>query len=967
MTQPTWHAMTTDDVARTLDTDPARGLSAAQAEERLTRHGPNELTHEERPSPLRMFLGQFANVLIVILLAAVVLSAAVGEVVDAAIILVIVLFCAVLGFVQEYRAEQALDALKKMLSPTTSVLRDGAEARIPSAQVVPGDVVLLEAGDRVPADARIIEAHSLRCDEAPLTGESVPVGKGTDPVPEGAGTADRRNMTFTGTTVTYGRGRAVVTATGMETAFGQIAREVATVETVKTPLEKRTEEIGKWLGIIALTICVLVAGFSIARQAVHGTVDFPFIVSMIMFAVSLAVAAVPEALAAIVTGALAIGMRQMAKRGALVRRMPAVETLGCTTVICTDKTGTLTRGEMTVRALFTVPPPAGPVAPVGSGAVGTTGAETEVTGSGYEPKGRLRPTGRNGDAAAGPPPREVQALLLAGILCNDAELLPPGDSGQWAIRGDPTEAALVVAALKLRSPGSEDAAADCPAWLAAVPELPDAGCALHVRGPNPRVEEFPFSSERKRMTTVHDLSPHAAAVAGAQYAAFMKGAPEVVLARCDRVLSGGEVRPLTEADRAAVLAAAEGMAGRALRVLALSMLPLEGEAQAAPLASLTEDTAESGHVLLGLAGMMDPPRDEAKDAVATCRRVGIRPVMITGDHRLTAEAVAHEIGIHREGDVVLTGDGLAALDDATFADMVDKVSVYARVSPMDKLRIVKAWKARGDVVAMTGDGVNDAPALKQADIGVAMGIAGTEVAREAADMVLTDDNFASIVKAIELGRWIYDNIKKYLTFLLRCNITEVAVIGGMVLLLGPDYLPLLPAAILYINLATDGLPALALGVAPPDPDIMDRPPRDPRESVFTRDVTTFVLLAVCIEIPLFFGLFLYDLSDIGTARTEMFFLFIVIEMIIALNFRSMRFSIVQAPPHGWLLLAIVWEVVLIVLLMQFEPVREAFGIHMPDGRTLGIIAGFGVLVFASMEAAKVFIRKRMGTGTGLPG
>jgi Ca2+-transporting ATPase len=962
--------MTTDDVARTLGTDPARGLSASQARERLSRHGPNELTHEERASPLRMFLGQFANVLIVILLAAVVLSAAVGEVVDAAIILVIVLFCAVLGFVQEYRAEQALDALKKMLSPTTSVLRDGAEARIPSALVVPGDVVLLEAGDRVPADARIVEAHSLRCDEAPLTGESVPVGKGTDPVPEDAGTADRRNMAFTGTTVTYGRGRAVVTATGMETAFGQIAREVATVETVKTPLEKRTEEIGKWLGIIALTICVLVAGFSIARQAAHGTVDFAFIVSMIMFAVSLAVAAVPEALAAIVTGALAIGMRQMARRGALVRRMPAVETLGCTTVICTDKTGTLTRGEMTVRALFTFPAPAtGAEGDAGEAAVG---AETEVTGSGYEPRGGLRPAGHGSDAPTGPPPREVQALLLAGVLCNDAELLPPGDSGQWAIRGDPTEAALVVAALKLGAPGSGNAAESCPAWLAALPHTPaspasqSGGCALHVRAPNPRVEEFPFSSERKRMATVHDLSPQAAPVAGADRAVFMKGAPEVVLARCDRVLAGGEIRPLTYADRAAVQAAAERMAGRALRVLALSMRPLESAAQAAPLTPFTEDEAEHGHVLLGLAGMMDPPRDEAAQAVATCRRVGIRPVMITGDHRLTAEAVAREIGIHREGDVVLTGDGLAALDDATFAGMVDRVSVYARVSPMDKLRIVKAWKARGDVVAMTGDGVNDAPALKQADIGVAMGITGTEVAREAADMVLTDDNFASIVKAIELGRWIYDNIKKYLTFLLRCNITEVAVIGGMVLLLGPEYLPLLPAAILYINLATDGLPALALGVAPPDPDIMERPPRDPRESVFTRDVTTFVLLAVCIEIPLFFGLFLYDLSDIATARTEMFFLFIVIEMIIALNFRSMRFSIVQAPPHGWLLLAIVWEVVLIVLLMQFAPVREAFGIHMPDGRTLGIITAFGAVVFTSMEVAKVFIRRQLAAGTPRP-
>ncbi|WP_353118857.1 cation-translocating P-type ATPase [Nitratidesulfovibrio sp.] len=961
MTQPAWHAMDTDEVARTLGTDPARGLSAAQAEEQLSRHGPNELTHEEKPSPLRMFLGQFANVLIVILLAAVVLSAAVGEVVDAAIILAIVLFCAVLGFVQEYRAEQALDALKKMLSPTTCVLRDGTETRIPSAQVVPGDVVLLEAGDRVPADARLVEAHSLRCDEAPLTGESLPVGKGTDPVAEDAGTADRRNMTFTGTTITYGRGRAVVTATGMETAFGQIAREVATVETVKTPLEKRTEEIGKWLGIIALTICVLVAGFSIAREAVHGTVDFAFIVSMIMFAVSLAVAAVPEALAAIVTGALAIGMRQMARRGALVRRMPAVETLGCTTVICTDKTGTLTRGEMTVRALFTFP-----AAGTGGNIAEAAGIETEVTGSGYEPRGGLRHGGHDIDASDGPPPREVQALLLAGLLCNDAELLPPGDSGQWAIRGDPTEAALVVAALKLRTPDADNTAESCPAWLAALPQTPGAGCALHVRAPNPRLEEFPFSSERKRMTTMHALSPQAAPVAGADHAAFMKGAPEVVLARCDRVLAGGEIRPLSYADRAAVQAAAERMAERALRVLALSMLPLHGapgDHQPAPLA---EDEAEYGHVLLGLAGMMDPPRDEAAQAVATCRRVGIRPVMITGDHRLTAEAVAREIGIHREGDVVLTGDGLAALDDATFAGMVDRVSVYARVSPMDKLRIVKAWKARGDVVAMTGDGVNDAPALKQADIGVAMGITGTEVAREAADMVLTDDNFASIVKAIELGRWIYDNIKKYLTFLLRCNITEVAVIGGTVLLLGPEYLPLLPAAILYINLATDGLPALALGVAPPDPDIMDRPPRDPRESVFTRDVKIFVLLAVCIEIPLFFGLFLHDLADIGTARTEMFFLFIIVEMIIALNFRSMRFSIVQAPPHGWLLLAIAWEVALVAVLMQFAPVREAFGIHMPGGRTLGIITAFGAAVFASMEVAKVFIRRQMAAGAGVP-
>lgn len=897
MTPAPWHSLDAGAALARLSVDPGRGLSGAETAERLKRFGPNELAREDRASALALFLGQFKNVLMLILLAAIALSALVGEVVDAAIIGLIVVFCAILGFLQEFRAEKALEALKNMLSPSITALRDGVEKEVPSTDLVPGDILLLEAGDKVPADARVLESHSLRCDEAALTGESAPVGKNPAALPEAARLADRRNMAFTGTSVTYGRGRALVVETGMHTAFGAIAREVAAVATEKTPLEKRTEEIGKWLGLLALGICGLVAGVSILRQALDGKIDLQFIVTVVMFAISLAVAAVPEALAAIVTGALAIGMRQMARKNALVRKMPAVETLGCTTVICSDKTGTLTRGEMTVRRIVTAD---GPV---------------EIGGAGYAPEGAL-----SGAADS----EALRRLLLAGLLCNDADL--EERDGAWRIQGDPTEAALVVAAVKAG--------------------LPRARTRLE----NPRLEELPFSSERKRMTTLHALED-------GRRMAFMKGAPETVLERCAGVLQNGRTVPLDDALRAEILTANAAMAQDALRVLGLACRQVAGDA-------CSEEETERDMVFLGLAGMMDPPRPEAVAAVAVCRRVGITPVMITGDHRLTAVAVARETGIFREGDRVLDGEDLERMDDRELAAVVRQITVYARVSPLDKLKIVKAWKSLGEVVAMTGDGVNDAPALKHADIGVAMGLSGTEVAKEAADMVLADDNFASIVTAIELGRWIYDNIKKYLTYLLRCNITEVAVIGGAVLVLGPEYLPLLPAAILYINLATDGLPALALGVAPPDPDIMERPPRDPQESVFSWDVKAFVALAIGIEIPFFLFLFFHDLFDIAHARTEMFFLFTIVELVIALNFRSMRYSIFAAPPHKWLLAAIAWEVLLVVGLIQFEVVREAFGILLPRLSDLTMIFVFSGVVFLSMEGIKVLIRRRLAARSG---
>jgi Ca2+-transporting ATPase len=894
MANTQWHATQVDSILGQLGTNPQQGLTPDEAQRRLQTYGYNELKKETKASPFLLFINQFKNTLIAILAIATILSAIIGDLLDAGIILAIIVFCAGLGFVQEYRAERALDALKKMLTPTITALREGREAEIPSKELVPGDIILLEAGDKIPADGRLLEVHSLQCDEAPLTGESFPVEKDLKVLPEAMPVGDRKNMVFTGTAVSYGRGKAVVTDTGVKTEFGKIAAELATVTQEKTPLEKRTEEIGKWLGIIAVSVCVLVVVTSIIREAIGGSLDLQFTLTMLLFAIALAVAAVPEALAAIVTGALAIGMHEMAKRNALVRKMPAVETLGCATIICSDKTGTLTKGEMTVRRVF------------------GGGRSVEVGGVGYAPEGGLTPASNN---------PSLNALFTGGILCNDSTLFEEG--GKWSIKGDPTEGALLVLAAK-------------------------AGLARdEVKARCPRIREFPFSSDRKRMTTIHRLDD-------GEQRAFVKGAPEVILDRCSFFLNGDQVTALDDHERKKILAANESMATEALRVLAIAYRDIS------EVDGANEDMIERELVFLGLIGMMDPPREEAIEAVRVCRQVAIKPIMITGDHKLTAVAVAKELGIHRDGDLVLTGEDLSKIDDAEFERVVDKVTVYARVSPLDKLKIVKAWKNRGEVVAMTGDGVNDAPALKHADIGIAMGITGTEVAKEAADIVLSDDNFATIVRAIERGRWIYDNIKKYLTYLLRANITEVIVLGGVVMVMGPAYLPLLPAAILYINLATDGLPALALGVAPADPDIMQRPPRDPRESVFSKDIRTLILMAVIIECPIFLWMFFRSQPDMELARTLIFFMFVFIELIIAVNFRSLRYSLVQAPPHKWLLLAIAWELALIVVLIQFSAVRDAFGITIPSASDLGMIVALGIGIVIVIEIAKAGFRATPG-------
>jgi len=882
-----WHASEVAEAFERLETSTS-GLSQEEAASRLKKYGFNELAGTGKISPLAILFRQFKSILIMILIGATIISLLTpGHEIDALVIFAIVLVSTVLGFSQEYRAERVLEALKKMLSPSAVVIRDGKETTIPAREIVSGDILVLKEGDKIPADARLIEIISLQTNEASLTGESMPVFKETITLAADAPILDRKNMVFSGTEVTSGKGKALVVATGMNTEFGKIAKQVTVVVKEETPLEKRTKELGKWLGIAALSISasVIILGFFRGLPLLR----------VVLFSIALAVAAVPEALPAVVTGSLAIGMYRMAKRNALVRKMPAVETLGSVTVICSDKTGTLTRGEMTVRKIY-------------------AGAEMiNVTGVGYEPKGEFHAEGDDNILQS----EQFSLLMKASLLCNDAELIVEED--KWRVKGDPTEGALVVAAGKAGFQQAE------------------------VKKQYPREGELPFSSERKRMTTVHS-TPH-----GDQMV-IMKGAPEIVLERCAYVHRLDKVEKLTEKQRKEILILQEEMARDALRVLGVAYRKTPDS-----IKNFDEKTLENDLILLGLIGMMDPPREEAIKAVNVCRQVKIKPIMITGDHKLTAMAIAKETGIYQEGDIALTGEDLEKMIDEEFEDIVEKVSVYARVSPTHKLKIIQAWKEKGQVVAMTGDGVNDAPALKHADIGVAMGITGTEVTKEASDLVLADDNFATIVSAIEVGRWIYDNIKKYLAYLLQANLVEIAVLSIAVLAGYP--LPLLPVQILYINLATDGLPAIALGISPSDPDIMKRPPRNPKETVFTKDLKSFLLRAVLIEVPLLLWVFLSSLPQgVEIAQTRLFLVLVFFELILALNCRSLKYTLFEAKPHKFLLLAIFWETILVLSLVNIPIARQAFGLVQVGVFEAGLIIGWCLVVLLSIETTKRLLR-----------
>ncbi len=885
-----WHALKADEALNKLNTSKA-GLTSAEAAERLNKYGFNQLVAAKKSSPLKIFLAQFKSVLIIILIAAALISFATGHQFDAIIILIIVVLSSVLGFVQEFRAEKALEALTKMLVPTATVIRDGREVQVPAKEIVPGDILVLKEGDKVAADARIVEANNLHVNEAPLTGESIPVEKGTENVAKDAAILDKKNMVFSGTEVTCGKAKALVVMVGMNTEFGKIAGQVAAVEKKETPLERRTNELGKWLGVAALAVSITVIILGVARGE--------DLLKMFLFGIALAVAAVPEALPAIVTGSLAIGMYKMAKRNALVRKMPAVETLGSTTVICSDKTGTLTKGEMTVRKIY------------------VANDTIDVGGAGYSPEGKF--DAKNNQTTQ----NECFNLLMKGsLLCNDADVVLEKD--KWVVKGDPTEGALVVAALK-------------------------AGVQKEkVRSSYQRINEFPFSSDRKRMTTIHTQQLQA----DGKNLLFMKGAPEIILRYCSQMCSKNGIEGLTEQKSRRILDVNEEMAGGGLRVLGIAYKEMPANST-----SYKEETAESELVFLGLMGMMDPPRKEVMEAVKLCRQIKIKPVMITGDHKLTALAVAKELGIYQEGDEVLTGEDLERLSQEDFEEKVRNVSVYARVSPLHKLKIVEAWKKKGEVVAMTGDGVNDAPALKKSDIGIAMGITGTEVTKESADLVLADDNFATIVNAVEMGRWTYDNIKKYLTYLLQANLVEIIILSFAVLAGFP--LPLIPVQILYINLATDGLPAIALGLSPPEPDVMKRPPRNPKETIFTKDVKVFLLRAILIETPLLIWVFTSSLP-LGEeiARTRLFLVLVFFELVLALSCRSLKYNITKAKPHKLLIGTILWEIGLIALILTVPFLRDSFGLAPIGMYEVLLIAGLSALVLFTIELTKWLLHHR---------
>lgn len=890
-----WHSMKIEEALHTLNAK-LGGLSSEDAKKRLQEYGSNELKKEKRKSHILLFFEQFKNILIIILLIATGLSLALGEVYNAIVIISIIIVSAALGFAQEHRAEKALEALKKMTAPTALVLRDGKEIQIQARDIVPGDILLFSTGDKVAADARIIEAINLKVDEAPLTGESYSVDKDSKPVEDETPVSDRRNMVFTGTAIVHGRGRGVVTATGMNTEFGKIAEMVQVTEAEETPLEKRMSHIGKWLVIISIIVCVTVAIFGIAR-------GYPAL-TMVLWGVSLAVAAVPEALPAVVTGALALGIHRMAKENSIVRRLPAVETLGCASVICADKTGTMTKGEMTVQMVY------------------VNGKRVKVTGTGYEPQGefffennKLDPSKEN----------ELYALFKVATLCNDAKLEKAGE--KWIVKGDPTEGALLAAAAK------------AGLWKE------------EAEKKEPRVGEIPFSSERKRMTTVHEIP-------GKGKVVYMKGAPEVVLKYCTKIYINGSARRLTEGDRAKILKVNEEMAAQALRNLGFAYKDLP------EMASSFGEEDEKDFIFVGTMGMIDPPREEARDAIRLCKSAGIKVVMITGDHKLTAMAVARELGlIDKNGGKVLTWEELDKLSDRDLAKIVEDVAVYARVSPEHKVRIVKALKQKGHICAMTGDGVNDAPALKMADIGISMGITGTEVTKEASDMVLADDNFATIVKAVKEGREIYGNIKKYLAYLLRCNIMEILVIFS-VMMLSPTVeaaIALTTIQILWINLTTDGLPAIALGVDPGDPDLMNRKPRDPRESVFTRDVKIYLTAVPMLMTLLLLGGYFFTLNSYGLemARTQLFTAIVLMELANALSARSLKHTVFKVGvfKNKFLWLAICSSLALQLIVLYTPQIRSLFGVTYP-GLVVWLVAiTFTLITFFSIEMGKYIASK----------
>ncbi len=884
------------EVARVLRTDAEAGLTPDEAKNRLSETGPNRLAERKGRGPWSVFLGQFADFMIWVLFGAALVSGFLREWVDALAIAAIIILNAVLGFLQENRAEKSLRALKRMTAPFSRVLRGRARFSIPAADLVPGDLVEIEAGDHIPADSRIIwHTPNFAVQEAGLTGESTPVLKTRGTLKDtDIALADRVNMVYMGTSVVNGKARALVVETGMQTELGRIAGLIQDIVRETTPLQKKLESFGRWIVYLCFGLVGLVFGLGLLRGGK--------LLDLFMTAVSLAVAAIPEGLPAVVTIALALGMQRMVKRNVIIRKLPAVETLGCATVIGSDKTGTLTRNEMTVRSVV------------------TSRRLIQVTGTGYEPRGEFLIDGQPARADADP---DLVAVLRGAVLCNGAELHTEG--GQTRHVGDPTEVALLSCAAK--------AGLFKPALEAEAPFL----------------EEIPFDSERKLMTLLRSDA--------GRVTAFVKGAPDVLLERSASILDGGRIRPLHKEDMAKVAKANDHLSSQALRVLAVAVRSFETLPDAT-----NPEAVESELTFLGLLAMIDPPREEVKDAVAKCRTSGIRTVMITGDHRNTAVAIARELGMADEDSAALTGTDLDGLSDAELSERVESVAVYARVAPEHKLRVVRAWRGRGHVVAMTGDGVNDAPAVKEADIGVAMGITGTDVTKEVSDMIITDDNFASIVAAVEEGRGIYDNIKKFVHYLLSCNTGEILTMLAATLLGWP--IPLLPIQILWVNLITDGLPALALGMDPVDPKIMSRPPRAADEAVVTSGGARLILaqglfIALCALAAFAFVLFVEG-EDLIRARTAALFALTAAQLFHAFNCRNQRVSLFKLGflSNGKLIAACGLSLLIQIVIMYVPFARTVFKVAALGPLDLIVVVAVSSFPLWAMEMAKLIHRRR---------
>ena len=947
------HAWTIEQTAQELGTDLVKGLTSAEARARLEKHGPNELKEKPRPGFLSRLWDQINNFLIWILIAAMGISLAIGipeylhtgdatELIDVIAILAIIVLNTALGMVQESKAEASLAALKKMSAPNARVIRDGEDMTVPARELVIGDLVLVEAGNYLPADVRLIEAVNMKSEEASLTGESVPVDKNAKVVldPE-APIGDRDNTAFMSMLVTYGRGSGIVTQTGMDTQLGQIAEMLQEYEDEQTPLQIKLEELGKTLGIVALSVCAFIFLFGVIRDtdpgmaftqglgpywAAHGGE----VVALLMTAVSLAIAAVPEGLSAVVTVCLALGMQRMVARNALIRKLPAVETLGSCTTICSDKTGTLTQNQMTVTRGW------------------AGGSEFAVTGEGYNPEGEFS---RNGDALAPGTDAGTSLLLHGMMLCNDAKLEPHADEDgktSWKMIGDPTEGAMVVAAAK-------------------------AGLTLEAaKKAYPRVAEIPFDSDRKMMTTIHEAGDLGAQINNLKngsktpepdpYVAFVKGGPDLVLSYCDDVVWGDQIVPLTPELREEILAANKGMATSALRVLGGAFKTLTTVHE-----EPKPEEMERHMTFLGLQGMIDPARPEVKVAVDLAKKAGLRTIMITGDYKDTAAAIAGQIGMLTEGGAVVAGADINEMSDDELDSMVLHLNTCARSSPEHKMRIVDALKRRHQVVAMTGDGVNDAPALKRANIGVAMGITGTDVTKQTADMVLTDDNFASIVSAIEEGRIIYSNIRKFVFFLISCNVGEILIIFLAMLAGLPP--PLSPIQLLFLNLVSDGAPALALGLERGEPDIMDRPPRPVGEPIINRDMAISIAVQAVVMTIAVLGAFLFagahpnaDPNDPNLPKWETvaFATLVTSELLRAFVVRSERISVFKIGlfTNKWMVYAVAFSFVLIMLTIYVPFLNPIFDtVPLTLNEWLWIIP-FAMLDSIAAELFKIYLRAR---------